>query len=221
MVSSKVNLQRQTTTRMEKISAALDEECIGDCGADKVWLRMGLEVLRNNNIDIDTFTRAIRTLLYQGRHKGGNILITGQHDCAKTFLLRPLTKIFNCFTNPSSGTYAFVGIQNKEVAFLNDFRHNEQMLPWQDFLNMLEGIEVHIPTPKTHYAEDIELTSDIPFFATSIGPITFTGRSINAAGEDAMMACRWVEFKFTYIIPPANQVKFPPCPRCFAELVMM
>ena len=221
VVESKQELQRQATTRMEKISATLDSECIADCGDEKVWLRMAREVLANNQIDMATFTAALRALLYQGRHKGGNILITGERDCAKTFILRPLTQIFRCFTNPSSGTYAFVGIQNKEVAFLNDFRHNEQMLPWQDFLNMLEGMEVHIPTPKTHFAEDIELTSDIPFFATSIGPIEFTGKSTNKAGENAMMAARWREFKFTYTIPTANQVKFPPCPRCFAELVMM
>ena len=95
------------------------------------------------------------------------------------------------------------------------------MLPWREFVNLLEGMEVHIPTPKTHYAEDIELLADIPFFATSIGPILFTGKSSNPAGEDAMMATRWREFKFTHSIPVTEQVKFPPCPRCFSELVTM
>ena len=86
---------------------------------------------------------------------------------------------------------------------------------------MLEGIEVHIPTPKTHYAEDIELTSDIPFFATSISPITFVGRSSDPAAEDAMMACRWREFQLSYSIPTDQQKKFKPCARCFADLVLM
>ena len=40
-------------------------------------------------------------------------------------------------------------------------------------------------------------------------------------GEDAMMATRWREFKFTHMIPKAEQIKFPPCPRCFAELATM
>lgn len=139
----------------------------------------------------------------------------------RTFMLRPLTKIFESFTNPSSGTYAFVGIQHKEIALLNDLRYNPTMLPWQDFLNLLEGMEVHIPTPKTHYAEDIELVSDIPFFATSIGPIRFTGRSVDPSGEDAMMETRWREFKFTYSIPKEEQKTISPCPRCFAELITM
>ena len=218
---SRGTLQRQQTDRMGKIWIAVNQQCIDRCGTTTVWLEMARTVLSNNNINEYVFAAGIRQLLENGREKGSNILITGPRDCAKTFLLRPLTKIFKCFTNPSSGTYAFVGIQNKEVAFLNDLRYNTLMLPWQDFLNLLEGIEVHIPTPKTHYAEDIELESDIPFFATSIGPIQFNGRSSDPAGEDAMMATRWKEFKFTYSIPKSDQVKFPPCPRCFAELVLM
>ena len=214
-------LQRLQTTRMQKITAALLNPCIQQCGDDKTWLQMGKEVLQKNNINAYVFADAVRNLLRSGREKGKNILLTGPRDCAKTFLLRPLTKIFHSFTNPSSGTYAFVGIQNKEVAFLNDLRYNTLMLPWQDFLNLLEGMEVHIPTPKTHFSEDIELESDIPFFATSIGPITFTGKSSDPAGEDAMMESRWREFKLTHSIPKAEQTNFSPCARCFAELILM
>ena len=221
IAASRTELQRQQTTRMEKIWVAVNEKCIEECGDDTLWLEMAREVLTNNHINAYVFAAAVRNLLQHGREKGGNILITGARDCAKTFILRPLTKIFRCFTNPSSGTYAFVGIQNKEVAFLNDLRYNTLMLPWQDFLNLLEGMEVHIPTPKTHYAEDIELETDIPFFATSIGPIQFSGKSVDADGENAMMATRWHEFKFTHSIPKSQQIKFPPCPRCFAELILM
>ena len=46
-------------------------------------------------------------------------------------------------------------------------------------------------------------------------------KSINILAMLAMMACRWREFKFSYSIPPANQVKFPPCPRCFAEVMLL
>ena len=221
IAESRATLQRQQTDRMGKIWNAVNQQCIDECGTNTVWLEMARTVLTNNQINAYVFAAALRQLLKNGREKGSNILITGPCDCAKTFVLRPLTKIFKCFTNPSSGTYAFVGIQNKEVAFLNDLRYNTLMLPWQDFLNLLEGMEVHIPTPKTHYAEDIELESDIPFFATSIGPIQFSGQSSDPVGEDAMMATRWHEFKFTHSIPKSEQVKFPPCPRCFAELVLM
>lgn len=212
---------RANTTRMEKIHAALQKPCIPACGIQQTWLQFAREVLLNNNINELEFADSIRQLLTNGREKGKNLLLTGPRDCAKTFLLHPLIKIFRSFTNPSSGSYAFVGILNKEIAFLNDLRYNTLMLPWMDFLNMLEGMEVHIPTPKSHYAEDIELTGDIPFFATSIGPVTFLGKSSDPAGEDAMMASRWKEYKLHYSIPKAQQRKMPPCPRCFADLALL
>lgn len=219
VVTARDSLRRAQGSRMERLEEAYNEPCIDKCGETKVWLTMAKEVLQNNNINVYVFAEAVRKLLIHGRSKGRNIIITGPRDCAKTFVLYPLTKIFLSFTNPSSGTYAFVGIQDKEVAFLNDLRYTPTMLPWQDFLNLLEGLEVHIPTPKTHYAEDIEVTSDIPIFATSIGPIKFVGRSNDCAGEDEMMACRWREFSFTRSIPKEEKKEFPPCTRCFAELI--
>lgn len=218
---AKAKLRRRESSRMEKLNLALEESCIAECEDEQNWFNMATEVLHNNNIDVLVFAAAVRKLLQRGGSKGLNILITGKKDSAKTFILRPLTKIFDSFTNPSSGTYAFVGIQTKEVAFLNDFRYNQTMLPWQDFLNLLEGIKVHIPTPKTHYAEDIQVVSDIPFFATSINAIEYTGRSADLNGENAMMACRWREFKFGYSIPKAKQKIIPPCARCFAQLITL
>ena len=218
---AKAKVKRRELSRMEKVNLALQESCITECDEQQNWFNMATEVLHNNNIDLLVFAEAVRKLLQRGRSKGLNILITGQKDSAKTFILRPLTKIFDSFTNPSSGTYAFVGIQSKEVAFLNDFRYNQTMLPWQDFLNLLEGMELHIPTPKTHFAEDIQVVSDIPFFATSISAIEYTGRSADLNGENAMMACRWREFKFSYSIPKAEQKMIPPCARCFAQLITL
>ena len=211
----------QNTTRMDKVREELLKSCVPECDDNRQWFTLAMDILNRNNVDSLTFAKDVRTLLKEGRKKGTNIIITGPRDCGKTFILRPLTKIFNCFTNPSSGTYAFVGLEKKEVAFLNDLRYSPVMIPWQDFLNLLEGMEVHISAPKTHYAEDIELKSDIPFFATSIGPVNFVGKSEDPAGENQMMATRWNIFKFDQVIKKEQQVAFPPCPRCFAELVLM
>ena len=78
---------------------------------------------------------------------------------------------------------------------MNDLRWNPDMVPWQDFLNLLEGQTVHLAAPKTHYAEDILIKSDIPIFATSISSIKFIGRSSNVEGEKAMMEARWRIFE--------------------------
>ena len=63
--------------------------------------------------------------------------------------------------------------------------------------------------------------NNIPFFASSIAPITFVGKSSDVSEENAMMECRWKEFKFTHSIPVGEQGLFPPCARRLAELVFL
>ena len=214
-------LDRLTISRIKVISDTLNGHCVVECGQEKVWLSLAKEVLENNGISVYEFADAVRNLLIKGRGKKRNLLITGPRDCGKTFLLNPLNKIFNTFANPSSASYAFVGIHDKEVAFLNDLRWNPTMLPWQDFLNLLEGQSVHLPTPKTHYSEDICVSADIPIFATSINAITFIGQSNNIAGENDMMETRWKRFSLSRSISKDSQKDMPACPRCFAELISL
>ena len=98
------------------------------------------------------------TLLELGRGKNRNILLVGPANCEKTFLLSPLTEIYDIFLNPSNRKYSFVGAENKELIFRNDLRWSQEMIPWQESLNLLEGQSVHLDAPKTHYARDILIT---------------------------------------------------------------
>ena len=86
--------------------------------------------------------------------------------------------MFNAFVNPATGRYAWVGLDECEVAYLNDFRWSQEIIAWKDFLLLLEGQTVHFPRPKNQYATDmcINRTNTIPFFGTSKGPIEYTGK---------------------------------------------
>ena len=95
------------------------------------------------------------------------------------------------------------------------------MIPWQEFLNLLEGQSVHLAAPKTHYARDILITDDVPIFATSIAPIMFSGKSSNVEGENAMMETRWRKFQLCVQIPLSEQKTVKSCARYFCELVFM
>ena len=57
-----------------------------------------------------------------------NILIVGPADCGKTFLLSPLREIFNTFNDPGSDKYAWLGAEEAEIIFLNDFRQSKKSL---------------------------------------------------------------------------------------------
>ena len=58
----------------------------------------------------------------------------------------------------------WVGVEDAECIFLNDFRLSPTLIPWHDLLLMLEGEVVHLPAPKTHFTRDIELVKDTPIY---------------------------------------------------------
>ena len=178
---------------------------------------MAKEIPRNNKINAYIFAEAICTLLDLGR----NFLQVGSANCGKTFLLNSLTEIYDTFLNPSSSKYAFARADNKELIFLNDLRWSQEMIPWQELFNLLEGQSVYLGAPKTHYARDILITDDVPIFATSIAPIMFAGNDGNVEGENVMMEARWRKFQLYVQIPLSEQKTVKSCVRCFCELVFM
>ena len=95
--------------------------------------------LRQNEINVYEFSSSVRQLLYYGRQKKLNIILVGPTNCGKSFLLNPLELIFKTFANPATGKYAWVGVDECEVAYLNDFRWSPELIAWNDLLLLLEG----------------------------------------------------------------------------------
>ena len=135
--------------------------------------------------------------MHKGRGKFRNILITGPANCGKTFLLKPLSLVYRSFVNPATSTFAWVGAEQAELLFLNDFRGSPQVIPWHDMLLLLEGEPVHLPAPKTHYTQDILLTSDTPIFATSSSELQFIKHGVICDTETEIMKVRWKIFNST------------------------
>ena len=149
-------------------------------------------------------------------------MITGKSNCGKTFMLKPLRLIFECFEIPSHGTFNWVGAEQKECILLNDFRWSSKVIEWSDLLNVLEeGMVIHVPVPKTHFAEDALWTADTPFFATSKKKIV----KYNEDGdidqvETEMMDTRWKVWKFKYGHKVSAEKELAPCGKCFADLIL-
>ena len=169
-------LKRKQLTRYELLEDAYTQECVPNC--DGKWLRMALDILKNNNIQEAHFSQSVRTLLMEGRGKGRNLLLHGRSNCGKTFLLQPLNILYSTFTNPATTSFAWVGAESSEVIFLNDFRWSPQIIPWHNFLLLLEGQKVHLAAPKTHFAQDIPLEHDVPIFCTTKEPFTYVKSGI-------------------------------------------
>ena len=82
----------------------------------------------------------VRNLLEKGRRKYRNVLLKGGTNCGKTFLLNPLIVIYRAFCNPANCSLAWVGVEDSEVVFLNDFKWSPAVLPWHDMLLLLKDI---------------------------------------------------------------------------------
>ena len=162
-------LKRANKTRIELLEESAASACVDGCQGE--WLSAAKEILVLNGIGIQDFSSALHDALKRGRGKYRNVYIYGPANCGKTFLLSPLKKIFECFMNPASGTFAWLGIENAEVVLLNDFRWKPSLIPWCELLQVLEGDTVHFPAPKNVMNNDIVLDKYTPFFATSDAPL--------------------------------------------------
>ena len=191
-------LEWSRKTRIQVISETLNSDCVETC-REKYWLKCAKKILRNNKINQYFFASAMRNALIKGTQKN-NILIVGPTNCGKSFLLNPLELIFNAFVNPATTKYSWTNLENKEVAFLNDFRWSPGSIAWSDFLLLLMvGQTVSLQRPKNQFASDplIDRSNNPVIFATSKSSVKYVGKfSLQDNRETDMMASRWQMFSF-------------------------
>ena len=214
-------VEREQKCRLDVVLETSQKSCVAGCNGR--WLEAAREVLRNNNINIYVFADALRQCIKVGRKKNNNIILTGPTNCGKTFLISPLELMFDCFVNPASGKYAWVGLDECQLLFLNDFRWSPELIAWNEFLLLLEGQTVHLPRPKNQFSSDmvIKRENSMPILATSKEAIELVGKyNVKDQRETDMMSSRWREFNFGHQIPKEDIKDLEPCPRCFCTLVV-
>ena len=69
------------------------QACVDGCNG--IWLQRALQVLCNNNINIHSFSSAVRNCLRHGRKISNNVFLFGPTNSAKSFLLEPMEDMFN------------------------------------------------------------------------------------------------------------------------------
>ena len=140
------NEKRRSLSRLTILTDSLDSPCATDpdngLKCNKRWLPAALEILRSNGISREYFSRVVKNALQYGRGKGNNVMIIGATNRGKTFLLMPLTLIYQTFMCPAQGIYNWTQALKKELVFLNDIRYEREgekrVMPWGQFLNLLE-----------------------------------------------------------------------------------
>lgn len=208
-------LLRLQKNRVQLLKEATASAC--SCPKKSLWQLMASQILHVNNIGLDTYTQAILAALTLGRGKFRNIMHIGGTNRAKTFLMKPLRLVYNAFENPSHGNFNWAGVDEKEIILLNDFRWAQDVIPWEQFLLLLEGDPVQFPVK---FQNDIRLLKDTPIFATSRSPITFGKCGEEAETENKMMKSRWKTFQFTHHFVESKQIECLPCMHCYANFIL-
>ena len=200
-------LLRKAKSCIEILRQAYDSTCVEECKGQ--WIHSALTLLAKNEIPLDSFCAAIYDALENGRGKYRNIHIYGPANTGKTFMISPLKKLYNAFSNPATGKFAWVGAENAEIVLLNDFRWHPSIIAWGDLLQLLERDIVHLPAPKNFLIKDF--TRDTPFFATADSPMVLVkGGSIDHINSQ-MMQVRWRIFHFWRQIPQEQQIAMVAC----------
>ena len=122
------NGNSETISKIEKMVSTRNQECIALCNGK--WLKAACQVLSWNSINKFVLAAAVRELLEKGRKKRLNIFLVGPSNCGKSFLLELLEQIFNFFTNPAQGKYTWTGLDEAEVACINNFHWSKELIAW-------------------------------------------------------------------------------------------
>ena len=125
-VNELVDTVWEIETAIEKVARSamsrlqiLQQQLTGACICNGEWRQCALDILAKNSIDRAAFSDAIITLLVMDRAKAAIYLSMVQQIVAKR---SSLTVMVNAFLSPATCSYAWLGVEDKEMIFLNDFR---------------------------------------------------------------------------------------------------
>ena len=101
----------------------LEESAASFCvdGRSGQWISAATEILVNNGIGLKSFSSAIFNAVKHGREKIEMYIFMVQLIQVKPSISTQAKMKYECFKIPAAGTFAWLGIENAEVVWLNDF----------------------------------------------------------------------------------------------------
>jgi len=213
--------RRENLGRLGLLREAAQQTCT--CDTPGQWLQLARETLQRNGI-LGSFQKALYESLDRGREKKTNLFLLGPTDAAKSFLLKPLTLLFRCYTQPDGGTHQLETLLGQELVYLNDFTWDEKWLGWAYLKTFMGGDHVSVARPKNR-GGNVEFTRDSPIIGTCCAPIQLFVRvhgnhfALHQAETDQMNA-RVTYIKMDIPVPPDAIVKCKACAKCGAVLYL-
>ena len=146
------------------------------------------------------------------------LMIVGESNCGKSFVLEPLLEIFSCFRKPPSGpgTSKLSGIEARECVFWDEFSLDESVIAVDDLLQWLEGKPFRVGKPKTFSVED-------DTHNPKGQPVFFTGgmklHGPTDRGRGGMVENRASYIQLSRPFSPGEIREIEACATCWARLI--
>jgi hypothetical protein len=123
------------------------------------------------------------------------------------------------FVNPPKSAFPLIGLEVARVTLLDDWRFNEDLVPFNLQLLWFEGKGFLISRPQNQFSGHLRYAADAPIFISTLeADITTLKRGIQA-GDISMMMKRLKVFPFHHkLVNPDRSLQA--CGRCFAKFVL-
>lgn len=211
----------QSKTRWQVLMDALQTACT----CDGLWAGHARQILQQNGILVPTWCQAMATALKDGRAKGALVCHAGLHgNEGKSFLLKPLLKVYGAegvfVAPPSKSAFPLMGLEKARMALLDDWRFNEDVIPYSLQLLWFEGAPFIISRPQNQFSGHLRYSKDDPVFITTLATdlTQLKGKKFLQQGDVDMMLKRLFVFNFTKpIVIPKSVI--PGCGHCFAQFL--
>ena len=218
-------------SRLDTLRAAAAGSCV--CGGK--WPAVVATTMVSNGISLKELCRDVYTSMDTGRSETTPVLVLAgsRGGEGKSFFLKPLEEVFgseNVLPCPEPGSFPLLDLPGKKVVFLDGWRFNRSVLPYETQCRWYDGSTVSVQRPlnQNGVTGHVSYRGTAPIFVTTklddikrlerlsaLNPTTGEPEDANAS----MCFRRLKVYKFSKRIEkPQSKIKF--CPKCFAELVL-
>ena len=212
--------------------AALSEAMAKPCRCSGMWPRELYTSLGANGIDPVDLGHHMYQAIVKGRSETTPVIVLAGRKGGegKSLVLFPLPSVFGQeFVQPcpAKGTFPLLGIEDKKIALLDEWRFQPSVLPLGTQLLWMEGKPVPVPRPQGQngvYGHGLYTGSAPIFVTTPLNRIVQMEKQVaeaEANGESSEMSMilrRIRVYRFSHPInKPVDQI--PQCPSCFASFL--
>ena len=224
-------LEDASRSRVDALRAA----AAGSCICDGKWPTIVAQSVIANGIDLQEMCRDVFAALEDGRSETTPVIVLAgaRGGEGKSFFLKPLQALFgeHVFPCPEPGTFPLLDLPGKKIVFLDDWRFNKAVLPFETQCRWFDGSPVRVQRPQNQNGVmgHVVYEGSAPIFATTkladmdrLAELSKVDAKTGfPADSDASMTYRRLKvYKFQERLakPAGKKVKY--CPACFAQMVL-